>query len=148
MSLSFHHAAITTQRYPEMLEFYTAVLGAELVRESQWPQGQVELDARTGMQDSAGRVALLKFGVAYFEIFEFEHPRMQDRGKTTLAHKGLNHFALSCDDCFAEYDRLSAAGMVFNAPPWKTPAGGVFTFGFDPDGNIIEIIQPAPAATR
>ena len=144
MTLSLHHAAITTRRYPALLEFYTDVLGGELVRESQWDEGQNELDARTGLSDSAGRVALLKFGSAFFEIFEFKSPPYQERDPATLAHTGLTHFALSCEDCLAEYDRLTEAGMVFNAPPWRTPAGGIFTFGFDPDGNIIEIIQPAP----
>ena len=146
MTLSFHHAAITTSRYGDMLDFYTRILGASLVRESQWEMGQVELDARTGLKDSIGRVALLDFWSANFEIFEFKQPVPPERDMTTLAHKGLTHFALGCDDCQAEYDRLKAAGMTFNAPPWRTPAGGVFTFGHDPDGNIIEIIQPAPSS--
>ena len=144
MTLSLHHTAITTNRYVELLEFYVGVLGGELVRESQWEKGQTELDARTGLNNSAGRVALLKFGSGFFEIFEFKSPPYEGRGTTSLAHSGLTHFALSCADCRAEYDRLVEAGMKFNAPPWLTPAGGVFTFGFDPDGNIIEIIQPAP----
>ena len=146
MALSFHHAAITTHRYSEILEFYTVVLGAELLRETRWDQGQDELDARTGLKNSEGRVAVLEFGSAKFEIFEFKHPSPPERPATTLAHKGLTHIALSCDDCFAEYDRLRAAGMEFNARPWLTPAGGIFTFGYDPDGNIVEILQPAPEA--
>ncbi len=144
MSLSLHHTAVTTKNYPELVEFYVRVLGGVLVRESQWEEGQVELDARTGMSNSAGRVALLQFGEGFFEIFEFKSPPYQQRDLATLAHSGLTHFALSCEDCFAEYERLSKAGMKFNAPPWLTPTGGVFTFGFDPDGNTIEIIQPAP----
>lgn len=143
MALSLHHTAITTRNYNNMLSFYQDILGGELIRESQWEKGQTELDARTGLTDSVGRVALLKFGQAYFEIFEFTNPLIIERADVSLAHPGITHFALSCEDCFVEYERLKKAGMIFNAPPWKTPAGGVFTFGSDPDGNIIEIIQPA-----
>ena len=146
MAFSFHHAAITTHRYHELLSFYTELLGAALERETSWQQGQVELDARTGLKNSEGRVAVLSLGAAKIEIFEFKHPSPPDRPATTLAHKGLTHIALSCEDCVAEYTRLKAAGMKFNAEPWLTPAGGIFTFGNDPDGNIIEILQPAPSA--
>ena len=89
-------------------------------------------------------MALIKFGAAFFEIFEFKAPIVAAGGVPTLARTGLTHIALSCSDCMAEYERLSKAGMAFNAPPWRTPAGGIFTFGKDPDGNIIEILQPAP----
>lgn len=147
MSFSLHHTAITTTRYSELLVFYTDVLGGELVREMQWDHGQNELDARTGLQDSAGRVALLRFGSGFFEIFEFSHPVQPPSEPPILTDTGLTHFAFSCDDCMAEYQRLLDAGMTFNAPPWRTPAGGVFTFGKDPDGNMIEILQPAPDAS-
>lgn len=146
MSLSLHHTGKTTTRYSELVTFYTVVLGAKIVRESEWEQGQHELDARTGLEDSAGRVALLKFGTGYFEIIEFSSPRRAPSTPPILADTGLTHFALSCDDCVAEYQRLLDAGMQFNAPPWRTPAGGIFTFGHDPDGNIIELLQPAPSA--
>ena len=146
MTLSLHHTAITTTRYSVLLEFYCRTLEGELVRETTWDVGQHELDARTGLQDSAGRVALLKFGSGFFEIFEFSNPKRKPSKPPILADTGLTHFALSCDDCFAQYERLMEAGMVFNAPPWRTPAGGVFTFGKDPDGNTIELIQPAPSS--
>ena len=99
---------------------------------------------RTGLENRAGRVALLKFASGFFEIFEFQSPERPASEPATLADTGLTHVALSCDDCLAEHQRLFEAGMSFNAPPWRTPAGGVFTFGKDPDGNTIEILQPAP----
>lgn len=146
MSLSLHHMAITTNRYSELVAFYTDILGGKFIRESRWDKGQDDLDARTGLKDSAGRVSLLRFGAGFLEVFEFSSPRSTSPDRPTLADPGLTHFALSCDDCMAEYERLKAAGMVFNAPPWRTPAGGIFTFGHDPDGNVIEILQPAPTS--
>ena len=144
MTFALHHTAITTNDYPRLLKFYTDLLGGELIREAAWDGGQTELDARIGLKESSARMALLKFGTAFFEIFEFKVPDTENREVPSLAQTGLTHIALACEDCVAEYNRLRDAGMEFNAPPWKTPAGGVFTFGKDPDGNIIEILQPAP----
>ncbi|MGI9390685.1 MAG: VOC family protein [Boseongicola sp.] len=144
MTFSLHHTAITTTDFPRLLAFYTDVLRGEIIREAKWDGGQTELDARIGLAESSARMALIKFGSAFFEIFEFMAPKVAEGGSPTLARTGLTHIALSCADCIAEYEQLSKAGMVFNAPPWKTPAGGIFTFGKDPDGNIIEILQPAP----
>ena len=62
MTLSLHHTAITTRNYRIMLIFYKDILGGELIREAQWDKGQTELDARTGLTNSVGRVALLRFG--------------------------------------------------------------------------------------
>ena len=61
-----------------------------------------------------------------------------------MAREGLTHLAFQVSDCRAEYARLSAAGMRFNAPPLLTPVGAWFTYGHDPDGNIVELIQPPP----
>ena len=144
MALALHHTAITTSDYPGLLAFYSDVLGGEIIREATWDGGQTQLDERIGLTNSSARMALIKFGTAFFEIFEFTAPKVEKGSAPTLARTGLTHIALACEDCMAEYERLKRAGMIFNAPPWKTPAGGIFTFGKDPDGNIIEILQPAP----
>ena len=44
--------------------------------------------------------------------------------------------------------RLKAAGMEFNGSPVKFGDGSIFTYGRDPDGNIIELLEiPAGADT-
>jgi predicted enzyme related to lactoylglutathione lyase len=32
--------------------------------------------------------------------------------------------------------------MTFHAPPLTMPSGGVFAYGRDPDGNVVELLQP------
>lgn len=143
MPLRFHHTAITTKNFDALIAFYVDLFGATLIDQRNWADSP-NMDACIGLTESVGRLALMQVGGVGFEIFEFKQPLPNERDATTLAHDGITHIAFSCDDCLAEYERLRAAGMKFNAKPWKTPAGGIFTYGHDPDGNIIEILQPAP----
>ena len=43
-------------------------------------------------------------------------------------------------DIAAEYARLKAAGMVFHCPP-QTRSGLRVTYGRDPDGNVVELLE-------
>ncbi len=45
------------------------------------------------------------------------------------------------DDCQADYERLVAAGMDFHCPPMGGGTGAKLTYGRDPDGNIIELLE-------
>lgn len=74
MSFSLHLNSITSTRYSKLLAFYTEVFGGELVRKVPWDLGQHELDARNGLQDSAGRVTLLRFSSEFFGVFCVSHP--------------------------------------------------------------------------
>ena len=50
---------------------------------------------------------------------------------------------LEVGDCLAAHRELSAAGVAFLAEPYSPPWGGHRCFALDPDGNLIEIEQPA-----
>ena len=41
------------------------------------------------------------------------------------------------------YESLSAAGVPFLAEPYSPPWGGHRCFAVDPDGNLVELEQPA-----
>jgi hypothetical protein len=44
-------------------------------------------------------------------------------------------------DIDAEYERLKAAGMVFHCPPQAAGKGFRATYGRDPDGNVVELLE-------
>ena len=84
---------------------------------------------------------MLGFEGARLEVFEFATP-IQDRGSLrSVAKPGFSHIAFEVDDVFAEYERLQGA-MAFHAPPLEMPGGGIFAYGRDPDGNVVELLQP------
>ncbi len=50
---------------------------------------------------------------------------------------------LEVSDCLAVVRELSAAGVPFLAEPYSPPWGGHRCFAIDPDGNLIELEEPA-----
>jgi len=50
---------------------------------------------------------------------------------------------LEVDDVRTAYEHLSAAGMKFVSPPtdYGGPGPAVAAFGYDPDGNLIELVE-------
>ena len=50
---------------------------------------------------------------------------------------------LEVADCMAAFEELSDAGVEFLAAPYSPPWGGHRCFAIDPDGNLIELEQPA-----
>lgn len=48
------------------------------------------------------------------------------------------------DDIHAVHRRLAAAGVVFIRPPEQEDFGGWFATFHDPDGNTLQLFQPAP----
>jgi catechol 2,3-dioxygenase-like lactoylglutathione lyase family enzyme len=45
--------------------------------------------------------------------------------------------------CLAAYEELRTAGVAFLAEPFSPPWGGHRCFAVDPDGNLIELEEPA-----
>ena len=117
------------------------MFGAKVCREGGWERGNAQINARLGLEDSACRVAILSVGGRYLEFFEFDVPEQEDKAPVQAHQYGIAHICLQVSDCQAEYERLSKSGMNFNASPLEMPAGAIFTYGRDPDGNIIEILE-------
>lgn len=145
MLRGFHHAAITTPDLDRCLRFYQGVLGCEVVREFGWPRGTPPADAVTGLDDSAARAVMLRLGDSFLEVFEFSSPagRPADPARP-VCDAGIAHICLEVRDIRAEYARLAAAGMRFHCPP-QPQDGGFVTYGRDPDGNVIELLEFSPA---
>lgn len=142
MIFGLHHTAISTPDLKRAIDFYCGLLGGELVKQSEWTTGNDALNARLGLSESAAKVAMLKIGAAYIELFEFSTPKGQSRTKRRPANKhGIAHLCFVVDDCEAEYRRLCDAEVEFHAPPLKMPTGATFTYGRDPDGNIFELVE-------
>jgi len=141
MLKGFHHAAISTPDLERSVRFYRELFGCTVVREFGWPAGIPEADALTGLQNSAARAVMLKLGDSYLEIFEFSSPAPKPGNPDRPAcDHGITHICLEVRDSRAEYARLEAAGMRFHAPP-QAQDGGFVTYGRDPDGNIVELLE-------
>jgi catechol 2,3-dioxygenase-like lactoylglutathione lyase family enzyme len=146
MIRGLHHASITTGDIERLTRFYCDLLGFTVAFEYAWAKGNAAADAIYGLRDTAVRMVMLRTSNAFLELFQFENPV----GKTNDPHRpvcdqGYTHICLTVSSVEAEYQRLKAAGMHFNCPPQHMPGLCSATYGRDPDGNIVELMEPDPA---
>jgi catechol 2,3-dioxygenase-like lactoylglutathione lyase family enzyme len=80
-------------------------------------------------------------------LAEQGHPADDRPGVAMLAPRNRAELAailvLEVADCLAAYRELGAAGVQFLAEPFSPPWGGHRCFAIDPDGNLIELEEPA-----
>ena len=115
-----HHVAVVTANFAAMQQFYTEVLGLEVVGKF------VGKD-----------IIFLKTGPLTIEL-------VSRPGHVAGASGGWDHFAFEVDDIDATAAELTAKGVVFHSPPFNFPDNHAVRIGFfrDPDGNPIELVQP------
>ena len=148
MIQGIHHTAISTGDMERALRFYRDLLGFEEVWSSTWKVGTEAVDKIVGLKDSSARVAMLKTGNACIELFQYETPTPKpgDENRPVCDH-GITHLCLQVTDVEAEYERLKAAGMRFHCPPQVGGNGLRVTYGRDPDGNVVELLEITAQAT-
>ena len=115
-----HHVAVVTANFAAMKQFYTEVLGLEVVGKF------VGKD-----------IIFLKTGPLTIELVSRETHVAGTNG-------GWDHFAFEVDDIDAVAAELTAQGVVFHIPPFNFTENHAVRIGFfkDPDGNPIELVQP------
>jgi len=142
-----HHASLTTDDLERLKRFYCDLLGFEVAFEIEWAAGNAPADAIYGLKDSAVRMSMLRHGNAFLELFEFMSPKGRRlEGLPSANNPGYTHICVQVSDIHAEYERLKAAGMPFNCPPQTVPGLCSATYGRDPDGNLVELLEPVPGS--
>jgi catechol 2,3-dioxygenase-like lactoylglutathione lyase family enzyme len=141
MIRGLHHIGISTGDLERALAFYRDLLGLETVFEAGWPAGAEVFDNITGLSNSSAKVAMLRAGNTMIELFQYESPppRPGEPDRPVCDH-GITHICLDVTDVEAEYQRLTGAGMRFHCPPQDLGFARA-TYGRDPDGNVVEILE-------
>ncbi len=142
MIQGIHHTAISTGDIERSLRFYRDLLGFEEVFSSTWEVGTETVDRIVGLKDSSAQVVMLRAGNACVELFQYATPppKPSDSNRPVCDH-GITHLCLQVSDIDAEYERLKAAGMRFHCPPQAGGRGLRVTYGRDPDGNVVELLE-------
>ncbi len=145
MITGVHHASITTTDSARLTAFYRDLLGFEVILETSWDGGNAGADAIYGLRDTAVRMVMLRLADTCLELFEFVRPigKPGDRDRP-VNDVGYTHICVVTDDIDADHARLSAAGMRFHCVPQHAAGLCRATYGRDPDGNIVELMQPEP----
>ena len=142
MIRNIHHTAISTGDVERSLRFYKDLFGFTEVFSSAWKVGSEITDNIVGLKDSSARVTMLRLGDTYLELFQYATPPPKlGEARRPVCDHGITHFCVDVTDIDAEYTRLKAAGMVFHCPPQTVGKGVRATYGRDPDGNVVELLE-------
>ncbi|WP_206881278.1 VOC family protein [Alicyclobacillus mali (ex Roth et al. 2021)] len=124
--IKLEHTGVMVSNLDRSIAFYTDVLGMELLG---------TLDHNT----PGIRLAFLSYPgqTAQLELIEGYADELPDEGQ-------VHHLAITVDDIEAEVDRLRAEGVRFLDEAITTlPNGARYIFFSGPDGERLELFQPA-----
>jgi glyoxylase I family protein len=121
-----HHVAILTDRYEESKQFYTEILGFEIINETYRAERQ------------SYKLDLAVNGIYCIELFSF--PEYKERNSFPES-KGLRHLAFAVDDVekwieFLRTKRVEVQDVRIDEITLRK-----FAFFYDPNGQPLELYQ-------
>jgi len=127
MTMRILHTMIRVGDLERSIGFYTEVLGMQLLRRKDYPEGRFTLAFVGYGPESEGAV------------IELTHN--WDTASYALGD-GFGHVAIAVDDIHGACDRIRARGGVVTREPGPMKHGStVIAFVRDPDGYAIELIE-------
>lgn len=121
-----HHIAIICSDYAKSKEFYTGILGLDVIRETyRADRNSYKLDLALG-------------GQFVIELFSFDNPPKRISFPEAA---GLRHLAFETDKIDAVCESLTIQGVSFEPVRTDTLTGKRFTFIADPDDLPIEFYE-------
>lgn len=126
MLKSVHHIAVICSDYERSKQFYTEVLGMEILAENYRPERK------------SYKLDLILNGVYCIELFSFPDP--PERVSNPEA-SGLRHVAFSVDNIEHARTELALKNVICEPIRVDEFTGKRFTFFADPDGLPIELVE-------
>ena len=126
MLKSIHHIAIICSDYEASKQFYTEVLGFEILAENY------------RSERNSYKLDLILNGIYCIELFSFPDPPKRVSGPEA---SGLRHLAFSVENIKKAMDELALKNVVCEPIRRDEFTGKRFTFFTDPDGLPIEFYE-------
>jgi catechol 2,3-dioxygenase-like lactoylglutathione lyase family enzyme len=154
MLLSVWHTSWTVSDLDRSIDFYTRLLGFELL--GRWTRTGTFIETVVGFEDAELDIAALRIPQAagvrsghHLELIEYIAPRGQKLDLKTC-NVGAAHLALETDTIHETCEQLAAHGVILVSPPVRIESGanegGYACYLRDPDGFTLELVQRRPAA--
>jgi catechol 2,3-dioxygenase-like lactoylglutathione lyase family enzyme len=141
MITQIRHTGLVVANLQSALHFWCDVLGFRLVK--QMDESGPHIDAMMGLKHV--RLTTAKLAAPderMIELLHFQSHPDRPRWEGTPFSTGFTHVAMTVVDLDASCERLKAEGVVFDAPPQRSPDGAVkVTYGKGPEGILLELVE-------
>lgn len=145
MITGVHHFALTVSDMERSLAYYRDLFGLEPISDREVDRDYVE--RITGVPGAHVRIVHLRGYGVQLELLQYLRPAGATAARA-LPDAGSAHVCFVSDDLEADAARLREAGVPFRSPIVVTTSGpnrgGRGIYVEDPDGNAVEVVQPAP----
>lgn len=141
MIKQIRHVGLVVASLEGALNFWCNLLGFRIIKKAD--ESGPYIDAMLGLKDV--RVTTIKLAAPdgnLIELLHFHsHPDLPVWPGTPHS-TGLTHIALTVDDLNGVCRKLAEAGVIFNAPPQRSPDGyAKVTYGRGPEGVLLELVE-------
>lgn len=143
MIRQYNHAGFTVSSVEKSLEFYRKLLGFTLLSLADRPKEYSE--RVTGVRGCSLRIAYLRGYGLTLELVEYVGSSKR-RARSKNDNIGAGHVCLEVDNLWSVVEELRRNKVEFRGDPISIPSGinqgGLTVYALDPDGVVIEFIQP------
>lgn len=145
MIRGIHHIGMNCRDLDRMKKFYCDAFGFKPVDEEgfAWADEPV-MDHIVDVKGSASKGIMLRAGTCYLEMFEYSAPQSDLTRPLKPYDRGYTHFCVDVTDIENDIPFLEKCGMTFNDREFVDVGHVKTLYGYDPEGNLIEVQQTAP----
>ena len=145
MIRGIHHVGINCRDMARMQKFYGEAFGFTPVD----PEGfawadEPMMDHIVDVKGSAAKGIMLRAGTCYLELFEYSAPPPESLNPQKPHDRGYTHFCVDVPEMETDIVFLKSCGMTFNERDFVDVGHVKTIYGYDPEGNVIEVQQCAP----
>jgi glyoxylase I family protein len=145
MIRGIHHVGINCRDMDRMMRFYGEAFGFRPVDDGfSWEAGAELMDHIVDVQGSAAKGVMLRAGTCYLELFEYSAPPPESPNPQKPHDRGYTHFCVDVTEMEKDIIFLQQCGMTFNDRDFVDVGHVKTIYGYDPEGNVIEVQQCAP----
>ncbi|NIB43545.1 VOC family protein [Pseudomaricurvus alkylphenolicus] len=139
-----HHIGLSVQHLDKTLAFYLEATGFELLKREKVSANR-SADTLFGGNNLAYERAVIKAPNMMFELIEFEHNQNLPARKMPVQGPGMTHTCFQSPAEDPGFDKFVSAGLeVLSRGSSPVDLGGygvTYAYGYDPEGNMIEMEQ-------
>jgi len=145
MIRGIHHIGMNCRDIERMKRFYIEAFGFEPVDDGFGWEDMEVMDYIVDVKGSASKGVMLRAGQCYLEMFEYSAPPSDLDRPLRPYDRGYTHFCIDVTDIENDIAHLKSCGMTFNDREFVDVGHVKTLYGYDPEGNVIEVQQCAPA---